>query len=78
MCKFLLAQIYFILLFKIFMETEKISLKKCKEILPKDGSVYTDEEVAQIRDFLYMLAKLDYKAFLKTQKEEAKNPEIKV
>jgi hypothetical protein len=51
------------------MEMEKISLSKCKSILQKDGSVYTDEEVSQIRDFLYMLAELDYKVFLKTQKK---------
>lgn len=50
------------------MEPEKISLKKCKVVLEKDGSLYTDEEVSQIREFLYMLAELDYKVFLKTQK----------
>lgn len=55
------------------METEKISLKKCKAILQKDGSVYTDEEVSQVRDFLYMLAELDYKVFLKTQNKGGKN-----
>lgn len=60
------------------METEKISLKKCKAILQKDGSVYTDEEVSQIRDFLYMLAELDYKVFLKTQNKEAKTLEDNV
>jgi hypothetical protein len=31
------------------METEKISLNKCKTISQKDGSVYTDVEVSQIR-----------------------------
>ena len=60
------------------METEKISLKKCKAILQKDGSVYTDEEVSQIRDFLYMLAELDYKVFLKTQNKGAKTLEDNV
>ena len=60
------------------METEKISLKKCKPILQKDGSVYTDEEVSQIREYLYMLAELDYKVFLKTQKKESETGEIKL
>ncbi len=60
------------------MESEKISLKKCKTILQKDGSVYTDEEVSQIRNFLYMLAELDYRLFLKTQKKESESPEIKL
>ena len=50
------------------METEKVSLSKCKTVLQKDGSVYTNEEVSQIRDFLNMLAELEYKAFMKNQK----------
>ncbi len=49
---------------------EKVSLKKCKETLEKDGSTYTDQEVIEIREFLYMLAELDYKAFLKHQTRE--------
>ena len=53
------------------METEKISLKKCKTILQKDGSVYTDEEVFQIRDFIYKMAELDYEVFQKTKQKEA-------
>ena len=60
------------------MKSEKISLKKCKAILQKDGSVYTDEEVSQIRDFLYMLAELDYKVFLNAQKKEAETMEDNV
>jgi hypothetical protein len=53
------------------METEKISLKKCKAILQKDGSIYTDEDVSQIRDFLYKIANLEHEAFLKTQKKKS-------
>ena len=52
------------------METEKISLKNV--------SVYSDEEISQIRDFLCMLAELDYKILLKTQKKESERPEIKL
>ena len=59
------------------METEKVSLSKCKTILQKDGSVYTNEEVSQIRDFLYMLAELEYNAFMKNQKRESELKEIK-
>lgn len=44
----------------MYIAAEKISLKKCKTILQKDGSVYTYEEVSQIREYLYMLAELDY------------------
>jgi hypothetical protein len=60
------------------MESEKVSLNKCKTILHSDGSTYTDEEVSQIRDFLYMLAELEYSAFMKTQKRESETNEIKV
>ncbi len=36
-------------------ETTKISIRKCREILTKNGLVYTDEEIEKIRDFLYHL-----------------------
>ena len=49
---------------------EKISLSKCKSVLESDGSKYSDEEVLQIRDFLYMLAELDYKVYLKQKQRE--------
>lgn len=53
------------------METEKVSLSKCKTVLQSDGSIYKDEEISQIRDFLYILAELEYKVFLKRQSEKA-------
>jgi hypothetical protein len=34
------------------MKSEKVSISKCKSILQRDGSIYTDEEVSQIRNFL--------------------------
>jgi len=51
-------------------EVEKISLSRCKSVLESDGSKYTDEEVLQIRDFLYMLAELDYQVYLKQKQRE--------
>ena len=53
------------------MENEKISFKKCKVILQKDGSVYTDEEVSQIREFLYKMANLEHEVYQKTKQKEA-------
>lgn len=50
------------------MKSEKVSIGKCKMILQKDGSVYTDEEVSQIRDYLYMLAEIEHEVFLKTRR----------
>jgi hypothetical protein len=47
------------------IQIEKFSLTKCRAVLHKDGSHNSDEEVLQIRDFLYMLAELDYEVHLK-------------
>lgn len=44
---------------------EKISLSKCKSVLESDGSKYTDEEVIQIRDYLYMLAEIEHEVYLR-------------
>jgi hypothetical protein len=52
-------------------EVEKISLNKCKSVLESDGSKYSDEEVLEIREFLYKLAELDYRVFLKHKQREA-------
>jgi len=48
---------------------EKISLSRCKSVLESDGSKYSNEEVLEIREFLYMLAELDYQVYLKQNKE---------
>lgn len=53
------------------MEIEKTSLNKCKTILQKDRSVYTDEEGSQIRYFLYKMAEFDYEVFQKTRQKES-------
>lgn len=49
---------------------EKISLKKCQSLLESDGSIYTGQEVTEIRDFLYMLAELDYGVYEKHKNRE--------
>ncbi len=48
----------------------KMSLTKCRSILEKDGSQYSDDEVLEIREFLYMLAELDYEIYLKKKMKE--------
>ena len=50
---------------------EKISLKKCQSLLESDGSIYTEQEVIEIRDFLYMLAELDYGVYEKQKNTES-------
>lgn len=56
--------------FTMGKEIEKLSLAKCKSILEKEGSIYTDEQVIEIRDFLYRIAELDYEVFVKTKIRE--------
>lgn len=53
------------------------SLSKCKTILQKDGSVYTDEQVIEIKNFLYKLAEMDYSIFLKQKMRELEFKKIK-
>ena len=48
---------------------EKFSLTYCKSILNKNGHKYTDEQVLQMREFLFMIAELDFNCY---QKEKAK------
>ena len=49
---------------------ERISLKKCRITLEKGGLNYTDEEVLAIREFLYMIAELDYEVYSKERLRE--------
>ncbi len=51
-------------------ELKKMSLTECKKILQKNGSVYADQDILDIRDFLYTLAEMDYEVFLKLKKKE--------
>jgi hypothetical protein len=53
------------------------SLSKCKSILQKDGSVYTDEQVIEIKNFLYKLAEMDYSIFLKQKMRELEFKKLK-
>ena len=54
---------------------EKISLSKCKSVLEKDGSKYSNEEILEIREFLYKMADLDYEVFLKQKIRDKESEE---
>ncbi|MHB8260883.1 MAG: hypothetical protein ACYDCN_06055 [Bacteroidia bacterium] len=41
---------------KLVSENHKLSLTECKRTLNTDGLFYTDEEIIEIRDFLYHMA----------------------
>jgi hypothetical protein len=58
-------------------EVEKISLSKCKSVLEKDGSKYSNEEILEIREFLYKMADLDYEVFLKQKIRDKEFEEAK-
>lgn len=53
-----------------YRKKKKLSIEYCKSILNKDGYNYTDEQVEQIRDFLYLLADIQYQHFNMTEHEE--------
>ncbi|MDI1354217.1 MAG: hypothetical protein PSX36_04840 [bacterium] len=56
---------------------EKISLSRCKSVLESDGSKYSNEEILEIREFLYKMADLDYEVFLKQKIRDKEFEEAK-
>ena len=42
---------------------EKLSLAHCKKVLEQNGNKYTEEQVIRIREFLYVMATIDYMFF---------------
>ncbi len=53
---------------------ERLSLAHCRKVLNRNGNNYTDEEIIAIRDFLYVMATLDYRFF--TEQYLKRNPTI--
>lgn len=54
-------------------ENAKLDLDTCKRILNAEGNEYTDEEVIQIRDYLYQLAEVECRYFKQWQAEQIDN-----
>lgn len=52
---------------------EKLSLDFCKKILNVNGNAYSEEEILQIRDFLYQLAEIECRYFKYWQQQQANN-----
>lgn len=48
---------------------QPLSTEKCKAILNKNGVVYTDEEVLQIRNYLYRMAAATWKDYQANNKQ---------
>ena len=55
------------------IETDRLDLATCKEILNANGTNYTDEEILRIRDYLYQLAEIQCRHFKQWQVEQFDN-----
>jgi len=54
-----------------------LSIEECKKTLNQEGIIYTDNEIKEIRDFLYAIGNIDYRMFLQKIEQE-KLSEVKV
>lgn len=39
-------------------ESERLSLTECKKVLNKNGNHYTDNEIIEIRNWLYLMSEI--------------------
>lgn len=53
-----------------------VSLERCRELARKHGYSYTDEQLLKIRDFLYQLAAIEYKAYQRKMNENEKSDHL--
>lgn len=51
-------------------ENKRMSLTDCKKILNAKGVLYTDEEVIEIRDWLYHMAEIVFDAIDREEAEK--------
>ena len=56
-----------------FDQNIKLDLATCKRILNAEENKYTDEEIIQIRDYLYQLAEIECRYFKQRQAEQTDN-----
>lgn len=52
---------------------KKLSIEYCQNKLKKNGLNFTDKQVEHIRDFLYLLAEIEYEHYKKISHEEKSN-----
>lgn len=48
---------------KSIRESERISLTECKKVLNKNGNHYTDNEIIEIRNWLYFISEISLTSF---------------
>jgi hypothetical protein len=62
---------------KPIKESQRISLTECKKILNKNGNYYTDNEIIEIRNWLYFMSEIALKILeAKQEKEKLNNGEL--
>ncbi|MES2592899.1 MAG: hypothetical protein V4608_13530 [Bacteroidota bacterium] len=58
-------------------ESERISLTECKKILNKNGNHYTDNEIIEIRNWLYFISEIALKSLEDNEaKQKLNNGEL--
>ncbi|MFY9309364.1 MAG: hypothetical protein WAQ28_09990 [Bacteroidia bacterium] len=55
---------------KPIKESQRISLTECKKILNKNGNHYTDNEIIEIRNWLYFMSEIALKILEAKQEKE--------
>ncbi len=55
-----------------------VSIEDLKKALNKNGENYTDEEVKEIRDFLYLVGQIAYENFMLKKRNNTLNKEFKI
>lgn len=56
------------------LEEKKLSIEHCRKKLFKKGLNFTDKQIEVLRDFLYLLAEIEYQHYKKNSHEEERNP----
>jgi hypothetical protein len=56
------------------LDEKKLSIEYCRKKLLKNGLNFTDKQVELIREFLYLLAEIEYQHYKKNSHEEESNP----
>ena len=56
-------------------ESERISLTECKKILNKNGNHYTDNEIIEIRNWLYFISEIALKSLEDSEAKQKLNNE---
>ncbi|HSH66543.1 MAG TPA: hypothetical protein VLB84_12325 [Bacteroidia bacterium] len=55
-------------------ENKRLSLTECKKILNANGILYTDEEVIEIRNWMYHMAEIVFETMEKEETKQINEP----